>query len=155
MNYEINKKLAMDLLDVALKNDHLLFYVAGQDPYSIKIQNENGNRSSSVAFTMEAIYEKHKTDPSLMIDKKVYEILERAVSNLTDQDVLMFIINVIQYQLSAEQSNRASFKIDCKTLLEKLKNHLIVNKDYFEENFVDEMNRKNNSIVSEYGPKMG
>ena len=57
--YDELNKLALKLLNIALKYDVLYKYLGGSTLYSVKTRDTMGNKVQATGVVMEAIYEKY------------------------------------------------------------------------------------------------
>lgn len=131
MDYEILKELANGKLDIALKFNRLKYYLAGAPLYEVTTRDCAGREVQATGVIMSNIYERHKNDPQLMLDKKVYDTLLQMEGNSKHPLFLAGGLKCIGCHLDAEKNGYATFHMDCEKLLEALRQNLTENKDLF------------------------
>ena len=129
--YDELNKLALKLLNIALKYDVLYNYLGGSTLYSVKTRDTMGNKVQATGVVMEAIYEKYRSNPELELDKKVYEALKKLGKEGRSTVYITNGIADIMYQLTAEKENRAPFHLNCEELLKEFRNNLYDNRELY------------------------
>jgi len=160
MNVLEIKKYAESVLEMALQNEQLEKFLIGNPFWSVKIKNDQDIYEDCIFAKMEAIYKYYIEQPESLIEKKIYSILEDWTKKVKGSEAFYIILNTIEYQIVAENENRAPFTLDNTHLLENLKNNLMQNQELFKseiyekKNFWKTIEQHNESLSSNYGHKI-
>lgn len=130
-NLIANKELASKYLDVALKYDELEEFLTGDLMYELTIRDTYGNKFFSAMHVMEAIYEKHISNPSLHLDKMTYDTIIQVLEESCYSKDILNIFSDIEYQINSQMNNRAAFNFDCTNLLLKVKENISRNAEIY------------------------
>lgn len=131
--YDDLRELALKLLDIALKHNHLDEYLGGSPLYEIITHDTMGNKVQATGIVMESVYEKYKSNPELELDKKTYEALKKLGKEARSTRAITNGIDDIMYQLSTEKENRAPFQLNCEELLKEFRNNLYENREVYQK----------------------
>lgn len=127
-NLKADMELADKFLEVALKYNELKEFLTGDLTYELKVKDPNGNSVFSAMHIMEAIYNKHRKNPELGLDKKTYDCMVYVLDNRRNSREILAIFSDIEYQMNSQKNGTAAFNVDCLELLNKMKSNIDRNK---------------------------
>lgn len=130
-SYEKNKQHINELLEISLKVDDFEKFVLMRPFYCIETRDLNGFVRPNLYFSMEAIYDYYRNNPSSRIDLLLYNTLIYISGRYKGESVIEQVLNIVQYQLDSEKKQLAPFKIDCQSVLNELKKTIIKNKEMY------------------------
>lgn len=131
-NLIATKELAKNYLDIALKYDEFKDFLLGSPIYELKVKDSYGNDVYSAMHVMEAIYDKYRENTVPNLDKLTYETMIEELKNYKYLPSILNIIENIEYQITAENTGKAPFEMNCVGLLEEFKNHIERNKSVYQ-----------------------
>lgn len=151
MDYnKIVAKYAEEILEVALQHNKLDSFLSGEPPLNIDALNEKNEKINNHMLVMKTIYRKHMKDPSLNLDKQVYEAMLSVLRNREHEYLILNIVKDIEYQLFIEKKGIAPFKLECSSLLKEAKKNIKRNKNKYTSNIFDD----HDEYLSTYGHKI-
>lgn len=155
--YDKKKKLAKELLEIALQYNHLDYYLMGYPGFFIEKISEDGKVGMDVVYSVEAIYDYFNSHENSTIDKEFFDVILREASSNLSVESLVNLLDVIRYHIQNERNGHAPFRTDDKQLLGAMKNNITNNKDHFTKkpingttNFVDYFEEINDEIGNIY-----
>ncbi len=137
-NYLYVKELAEKLLDIALKYDELDKFITGYPGYEVTVNDGIGNKVNSIDAIMQSIYKKYGENSS--ITEHLYTAIAVRINSTKNGETLLYLIDMIKYQMREEKANTAPFKINCIELLDLVKENIIRNRDIYNRPFKTHIN---------------
>lgn len=129
-------------------------FILGKGTAAVTIRNqETGQLEQSIWAVMETLYDDYKKHPEEQINRKLYEVLEKEFQTSTAQNYLLNGLNCVEYQMLAEEQNRAPFRLDNKKLLEEFSENIRRNYGVYSKNdeLMEMLEDKNENISQGYG----
>ena len=81
------------------------------------------------------IYNFYQNNPGSGIDQKLYDVLYELMHRYKTIGTLLPMLEIVEYQIVAEQENRAPFEMENAVLLGRLKENLRNNRELYQEKF--------------------
>ncbi|MBQ3423105.1 MAG: hypothetical protein IJH34_15960 [Romboutsia sp.] len=131
--------LATKKLDLALDHNQLDEFLCGYPVYQMDEVDEKGNEIPNSKLIMEAIYRIHNSRPEIELDKMTFDTIKELLKTDKSSEDILNILDNIEYQIEAEKSGTATFKMNCEELLKALKENLIENKELYESGSYKDM----------------
>ena len=130
-NFIANIDLASKYLEIALKCNELEEFLTGDPLYELTLRDMYGNKIYSAMHVMEAIYEKHRNDPDLNLDKMTYDVFVKVLDeSCYSRDIINTLSN-IEYQINSQKHNNAAFNLDVDDLLSKVRANVLKYADVY------------------------
>lgn len=162
-NNNLVREHAINLLNIAIKNNELKYYISGIMGYNIYSKKMDANSDFPVSLIMESIYKVYVEKPNLLLDKKFSEAISEVFKNSKNGQSLMRVVSLIEYQLRQEKKGVAPFNIDSASLLKILSTNIKQNKKLYSQpisdlnlqrGFISEFENHNRTLESNYDHKI-
>lgn len=130
MNYDIPDSVKVSL-KIALKHNQFKYYLfsIGLYEYNFKINVPNIGPTIDYRLLLFSIYDKYKEDPSIY--NTFIQTLDYAATNFKHGDFVNYMLNILSWQLTLEKQGYSPFKVDVQSILNKLRNNIVENKEIF------------------------
>ena len=158
-NLDLLNELADEKLKISIEYDCLNDFVIGRYPYELEVIDIYGKKVQSTELVMESIYREYNKNKNEELLKKIYDILDYYISCKLPESIDRALSAVI-YQMLAEKEERAPFHLECKELLNSLRNNLKENKklyrreDYKDSGLKEMLEDRNEFLKAELNEKI-
>ncbi len=130
-NLIASPSLAKAYLNTALKYGELEYFLEGLEPYILYVKDPYGNDVFSAMHVMEAIYNKHRSDPSLKLDELTANTIAQELEKTRYEKSILNLMEDILYQVNAQKKGTAAFNLDCVDLLNELRENIKRNEPFY------------------------
>lgn len=159
-NYDELKKLAKQVVEIAANKNQMFQLFGGVGLYKVETQNANRENTLAVGAIMNSLYELFMEKPELDLANKTYSGLKEIFETAGVAYVIDNGLKVLEYQLDSQANGKSPFNIDCRKLLETLKERLQTEKDllqrvdFVKENFEQTLADHERYIEEHHGISM-
>lgn len=143
-----DKQYIDEILDLAIKNNKIPFFLAGIGEY--KIESRDGQYGAIVtdyAAIMQALYRKYQQNQEQKFLENVEKSFEFACSNIKSEALITVLLD-INYHLLLEKEKKAPFALNYSKLLKLIKENLMENKQLYEQEIYKNFLINANSCIS-------
>lgn len=129
-NLDLLNELADEELKIAIEYNGLDDFIIGEYPFKLEVVDSYGKKVHSTELVMESIYREYNRNKNEEFPKKLYDALNDYMSSKLTK-YIDSALTVVIYQMLAEKEKRAPFHLECKELLNSLRNNLKKNEKLF------------------------
>ena len=158
-NLDLLNELADEELKIALEYNGFNYFVIGRYPFKLEVVDSYGKKVHSTELVMKSIYREYNRNKNEELPKKLYDALNYYMSCKGTESIDRALSAVI-YQMLAEKEKRAPFHLECKELLNSLRNNLKENKklysskDYKDSGLKEMLEDRNDFLKAELNEKI-